>query len=81
LICHFTLEFAAIERELGIDFADYFARELKSLAAMHEDGLVEIDAARINVTERGRLLIRNVCMAFDRHLNPDLQAQSYSKAI
>lgn len=81
LICQFTLSFETIEREFGIDFHKYFARELGSFDLMEKDGLLEIDDKGIYVTERGRLLIRNVCMAFDRHLNPDVQANSYSKAI
>ncbi|HKI75204.1 MAG TPA: oxygen-independent coproporphyrinogen III oxidase [Pseudomonadales bacterium] len=81
LICQFTVSFETIEREFDIDFRKYFWRELDSFAAMENDGLVEIDDKGIQVTERGRLLIRNVCMAFDRHLNPDLQANSYSRAI
>ena len=81
LICHFTLSFAAIEEKFSIDFRKHFARELESLRAMQEDGLVEIDGNGIDVTDAGRLLIRNVCMAFDRHLNPELQSQSYSRAI
>lgn len=81
LICHFKLSFAAIESKFNIDFRDYFGRELASFHDMQEDGLVEINDDGITVTDKGRLLIRNVCMAFDRHLNPDLQANSYSKAI
>lgn len=81
LICHFKLSFAEIESRFGIDFLDYFSRELESFAAMENDGLVEIDADGITVTDRGRLLIRNVCMAFDRHLSPALQSGSYSRAI
>ena len=81
LICHFGVSFAEIENQFGIHFADYFAHELKSLTAMEDDGLVEIDDTGILVTNHGRLLIRNVCMAFDRHLNPAVQSSSFSKAI
>lgn len=81
LICQFALSFADIEEAFGIAFHEYFAAELARLAPMCEDGLVDIDDAGIRVTERGRLLIRNICMTFDRHLNPGLQAERYSRAI
>ncbi len=35
---------------------------------LERDGLVTIGADALDVTPRGRLLIRNVCMVFDRYL-------------
>jgi oxygen-independent coproporphyrinogen-3 oxidase len=81
LICQFELEYADIEGRYGIVFKEYFARELEDLQHMQDDQLLAMDDHSIRVQPVGRLLIRNVCMAFDRHLNPALQAASYSKAI
>jgi len=67
LICHFRLDFAAIQARHGIDFADYFQGELGALQPMVADGLVSLDDQGISVTGRGRLLIRNICMVFDRY--------------
>lgn len=80
LICHFTLEFAAIERQFGIRFSDYFATELAELADMQADGLLTVDKTSIQVLPAGRLLIRNICMAFDRYLRKQ-QQQRFSKVI
>jgi oxygen-independent coproporphyrinogen-3 oxidase len=42
-------------------------------------GLLTIDSEWIEVTLKGRLLIRNICMVFDRHLQ---QARSlYSEPL
>ena len=68
LMCQFELSIGAIEQAFPIVFADYFAGELATLRRMEADGLVSIDEAWISVTPRGRLLIRNLCMAFDRYL-------------
>jgi len=68
LMCHFELSVGAIETAAGIDFLSYFAPELASLAAFADDGLLTIDGKWLSVTPRGRLVIRNICMAFDRHL-------------
>lgn len=80
LICNFTLEFAAIERQYAIAFGDYFAMELVELADMQADGLLELDAAGIRVSPPGRLLIRNICMVFDRYLRQQKQ-QRFSRVI
>lgn len=68
LICHFQLAFADVNQRFGIDAAGYFADELKRLQPFEEDGLVAMTDKGITVTARGRLLIRNICMTFDRYL-------------
>ena len=80
LICHFELTPADIEQQYGINFTDYFAVELEGLQAMQQDGLLEIAEGRISVLPRGRLLIRNICMEFDRYLR-QAAPQRFSKVI
>jgi oxygen-independent coproporphyrinogen-3 oxidase len=80
LICHFALDFAAIENEFAIDFAAYFASELEALKPMQADGLLALSAQGIAVSPAGRLLIRNICMVFDRYLAQKSQ-QQFSKVI
>jgi oxygen-independent coproporphyrinogen-3 oxidase len=38
---------------------------LLKLKEMEADGLLTIDASRLQITEKGRPFVRNVCMAFD----------------
>ena len=80
LISHFHLNFAKIDALWGIRFDEYFASELKALAPMVEDGLVEMTPTDIYVTAAGRLLIRNICMAFDAYLKQGTQNR-FSKVI
>ena len=80
LICHFDLTFAEIEQEFSINFADYFAKELHALAPMRADGLLTVSAVGIHVLPAGRLLIRNICMVFDKYL-AQKQQQQFSKVI
>ncbi len=80
LICHFTLDFATVERRFGIRFRDYFAVELAELADMQADGLLAPSEVGIRVLPPGRLLIRNICMVFDRYLREQKQ-QRFSKVI
>ena len=81
LICHFELNFSEIESKFSISFNEYFTDEIKRLAVMLDDGLIEMNNHSIKVTPKGRLLIRNVCMVFDRYLNDKQTAQRFSKAI
>jgi oxygen-independent coproporphyrinogen III oxidase len=80
LICHFALDYGAIEGIHGIHFAEYFAQELADLNVMQQDGLIEMDEKSIRVQPAGKLLIRNICMVFDRYLR-EKQEQRYSKVI
>lgn len=80
LICHFRLDFASVEARHSVVFADYFSRELRLLSVMEADGLLHVDDDTIRVTPRGRLLIRNICMVFDRYLR-EAAVPRYSKVI
>ncbi len=68
LICHFKLDFVKVEKEQGIIFKDYFADSFARLEQMHDDGLIELTDNSITVMDKGRLLIRNICMVFDAYL-------------
>ncbi|OGI44415.1 MAG: oxygen-independent coproporphyrinogen III oxidase, partial [Candidatus Muproteobacteria bacterium RIFCSPHIGHO2_01_FULL_65_16] len=80
LICHFTLDIPRVEREHGVRFRDYFAAELADLAAMRQDGLLTVRDDRIDVEPRGKLLIRNICMVFDKYLRQQ-PGRRFSKVI
>ena len=80
LICLFKIDISSLEQTWNIDFADYFAEELRQLAVMANDGLITLDKTAIQVLPRGRLLIRNICMVFDSYLRQG-QQQRFSKVI
>jgi oxygen-independent coproporphyrinogen-3 oxidase len=61
-------------------FRDYFAPELVELAELQADGLLTLSDTGIQVLPPGRLLIRNICMTFDRYLR-EQQQQRFSKVI
>ncbi|MBZ2207402.1 oxygen-independent coproporphyrinogen III oxidase [Massilia soli] len=81
LMCNFELSVPAIEQAYPIDFAGYFKPELERLAALAGDGLLSVDREWLTVTPKGRLLIRNICMVFDRYLSSAPQVARYSKTI
>ena len=80
LMCHFELSIRSIEQAYPVTFAEYFGPELERLKKLQADGLVEVGEDWITVTSKGRLLIRNVCMVFDRYLQ-DGVSQRHSKTV
>lgn len=80
LICNFKLDFQAVEEAYSIVFNDYFSPELEAIAPMQDDGLLRLSESGIWVNPAGRLLIRNICMVFDRYLNQQAN-QRFSKVI
>lgn len=81
LICHFSLDFAATEAQWGICFHDYFAEDLELLKPLIADGLVEQTTTGLEVTGIGRLLVRNICMCFDRYLRQKARQKQFSRVI
>jgi len=81
LICNFRLDMAQVEQQWDLNFADYFAEDLRLLAPLAQDGLVDIRERTIQVTAKGRLLIRNICMCFDAYLRQKARMQQFSRVI
>jgi len=70
VMCDLSLDYAAMSQRLGFDFASHFERELESLAGFEADGLVKRSTTGLEVTDTGRLFIRNIAMCFDNTLAP-----------
>ncbi len=81
LICNFTLDMRQVAQDWDIDFAQYFAAEIDRLGGMVEHGLLSISDDILAVLPPGRLLIRNICMVFDRYLGAGGQTARFSKVI
>lgn len=81
LMCHGRLDMRAFGARHRLAFRDYFAPALHKLQALAQDDLVSIDARTIQVTSRGRLLLRHIAMCFDAYLTEKPAAGRYSRAI
>jgi oxygen-independent coproporphyrinogen-3 oxidase len=68
LMCNFGVDIPLVERRFGIDFASYFAEDLRLLASHERDGLATVSPTRIGVTPVGELIVRNIAMCFDRYM-------------
>jgi oxygen-independent coproporphyrinogen-3 oxidase len=81
LACQFVVSKEAISLAYMVEFDKYFATELADLARLEADGLVELDDEWIHVTARGRLLVRSVCMVFDRYFRAAEKRAQYSRVM
>ncbi len=80
VMCDLSLDYAAMSQRLGIDFQAHFERELESLAGFEADGLVRRSPTGMEVTDTGRLFIRNIAMSFDNTLAP-VSERKHSRTI
>ncbi|HEX7652669.1 MAG TPA: oxygen-independent coproporphyrinogen III oxidase [Verrucomicrobiae bacterium] len=69
-MCDLALDFGQMSAKFGINFEQHFAKELTALAPFMADGLVKATPGGFEVTEAGRLFIRNIAMCFDNTLAP-----------
>jgi len=81
LMCHFELSKDSFNIAHLIDFDKYFAVELEELREYEQEGLLTMSEHWISVTPKGRMLIRNICMVFDKYLRTRTEHAQYSKVI
>ena len=85
LMCDFALDLRDLAARWNVDVAARFAPELARLAELARDGLLTVTPDRIDVTPKGRLLVRNICMVFDDYFGKPaavpLQRMQYSRTV
>jgi oxygen-independent coproporphyrinogen-3 oxidase len=85
LMCDFVLDTDLLGERWGIDPAVHFASEMARLAHLEQDGLLALRPGRLEVSAKGRLLIRNICMVFDNYIGKPaavpVQHSRYSRTI
>jgi len=79
LMCQFTLDKTRFEQLFDQKFDDYTTELKPHLLQCEEDGLIHHHSERLEVTELGRLFVRNICMGFDDYL-PSIK-KGFSKTI
>jgi oxygen-independent coproporphyrinogen-3 oxidase len=79
LMCAGTIDLHELDREYEIDAEAYFAGELAALDP--ELATYDPRTRTLATTPAGRLLVRNVCMGFDRYLEPLPDERRFSSTI
>jgi oxygen-independent coproporphyrinogen-3 oxidase len=81
LMCYDSLSYDDFGARHNVDFREYFADEIKKLKVLEDDDLIELGNAGIGITPKGRLLLRNIAMTFDRYIDLEENDNRFSKAI
>jgi len=79
-MCDLSLDFTAMSQKFNFNFEQHFAKELTTLEPFIADGLVKKTAGGLEVTNSGRLFIRNIAMCFDNTLGA-ANERRHSKTI
>lgn len=68
ILCRYQVSFKEIEYKYKILFKNYFKREINELSELEAEGILELTAHDITVTQYGKFFLRQICKAFDRYL-------------
>lgn len=81
IMCQGRVEFESIAMAHLVDFGSIFAAELRLLAPLAQNGLVELLPDAIEVTALGWYFVRSIAMVFDRHLQADRARAQFSRIV
>jgi oxygen-independent coproporphyrinogen-3 oxidase len=81
LMCNFKVNKQDISARYHIEFDDYFKESIDDLSGFESDSLITMDETHISIADRGRLLVRNICMSFDKYLSQPAHKMRYSRVI
>lgn len=81
LMCHFNVDKEAFAAKFATAFDDYFSAEAEHIRYCEAEGLVYNTPGRIEVTDFGRVFVRNICMGFDFYLRQKEAVQRFSQTI
>lgn len=83
IMCNNRVVKEEVARRFGVEFDDYFRESIPQLHEFVDDGLVILHDDRIEVSDAGRLVVRNIAMAFDAYLSRDRQKGEpmYSRTV
>ena len=81
IICTLRLDYDWVRGRFGIEPTELFADALEELEPLADDGLVELGADGLQVTDLGRFFLRNICMPFDAYLKKPGDRPVYSRTV
>ncbi|MEA2110627.1 MAG: oxygen-independent coproporphyrinogen III oxidase [Campylobacterota bacterium] len=82
LMSNFKLDIKRFEKKFNIDFKEYFADAIDALQPLVDEELVSITDDKIECSETGTLLIRNISMPFDAYMGKHAASKkTFSKTV
>lgn len=82
LMSNFKLDIKRFESVFGLDFKEYFADAIDALQPFIADDLLTMSDDKIECSQTGTLLIRNIAMPFDAYMKKHAANQkTFSKTV
>ena len=82
LMSNFKLDIKRFEQLYNVNFKDYFADAIEALAPFVEEDLLILNDEKIECSQTGTLLIRNICMPFDAYMKKHVASKkTFSKTV
>ena len=82
LMSNFKLDVKRFEKQYKIDFKTYFADAILELQPFADEELIVMDEEKIECSQTGTLLIRNIAMAFDAYMHQhSASKKTFSKTV
>ena len=82
LMSNFKLDIERFNTLYNVDFATYFADAIVELQVFADEELITMDEKKIECSQTGTLLIRNIAMAFDAYMHQHKASKkTFSKTV
>jgi oxygen-independent coproporphyrinogen-3 oxidase len=82
LMSNFKLDIKRFNEKFDVDFNTYFVDALDALKPFAEEELLSISDEKIECSQTGTLLIRNICMPFDAYMKKHAaNKKTFSKTV
>ena len=82
LMSNFKLDIKRFDKIFDVKFKTYFADAISELQPFVDDDLITITDAKIECSQTGTLLIRNIAMAFDAYMHQHAGSKkTFSKTV
>lgn len=82
LMSNFKLDIDRFNEKFDVDFNTYFADAVEALKPFAEEELLSISDSKIECSQTGTLLIRNICMPFDAYMKKHAaNKKTFSKTV
>lgn len=81
IMCRFSINKNEFKQEFARNFDDYFEKEAVHIGECCSEGLLKETSEGWEVSELGKLFVRNICMGFDWYLCRQEGHRRFSKTI
>ena len=81
IMCQFEVNKNLFNEKFGVEFDCYFKDEQQHIENCLKDDLITTTSQKIQVTDLGKIFVRNICMGFDFYLKEKITRAKFSQTV